>query len=247
MELWTAFIIGLAGSLHCIGMCGPIAISLPMQDISKYRLLIGRGLYNFGRIITYALLGMIFGFIGSGFFIGGYQQILSIALGVLILLALFLPSKYASYITGARLHEKINAKMRNLWQKLMAKNSVGSLFLIGLLNGFLPCGLVYIALAGSISTGTALGGAFYMAVFGFGTFPVMLVMSLVGRILSFKMKLRLRKLLPVGVVILAVLFILRGMSLGIPYISPKIENQESGQTTVDCGHENDSTETIPIN
>jgi sulfite exporter TauE/SafE len=222
-------------------MCGPIAIALPIQDISRYKLLAGRILYNLGRIITYALLGMIFGFIGSGLFIGGYQQSLSIVLGVLMLLALFLPSKYASYLTGAKLHEKLTSRIRGIWQKLMAKNSVGSLFLIGLLNGFLPCGLVYIALAGSISTGTAYGGALYMAIFGFGTFPVMLVMSLVGKILTFKMKLKLRKLLPVGVVILAALFILRGLSLGIPYISPKIEKQKSGQTTVDCCHKKDST------
>jgi sulfite exporter TauE/SafE len=246
MELWTAFIIGFAGSLHCIGMCGPIAIALPLRDESKYRLLLGRVLYNTGRIFTYALLGMIFGFIGSGFFIGGYQQLLSIALGVLMLLTLFLPSKYASYITGAKLHEKMTAKIKGLWRKLMQKNSIGSMFLIGLLNGFLPCGLVYIAIAGSVSTGTALGGAFYMAVFGLGTFPVMLAMSLVGQILSFKLKLKLRKLLPVGVAVLAVLFILRGMSLGIPYISPKIEKQESGQTTVDCCHKNIPTETVPI-
>ncbi len=245
MELWTAFIIGLAGSLHCIGMCGPIAIALPLKDESKYRLLIGRILYNFGRIITYALLGLIFGFIGQSFFIGGYQQTLSIALGVLILLTLFLPSKYASYLTGARLHEKLISRIKGVWRKLTEKNSISSLFLIGLLNGFLPCGLVYIAIAGSISTGNALGGAFYMAIFGFGTFPVMLAMSLIGKILSFNMKLKLRKLLPVGVAVLAVLFILRGMSLGIPYISPKIEKQESGQTTVDCCHKAEPTETTP--
>ncbi|MCK5124666.1 MAG: sulfite exporter TauE/SafE family protein [candidate division Zixibacteria bacterium] len=246
MELWTAFIIGLAGSLHCIGMCGPIAIALPLQDKSKYRLLIGRVLYNFGRIITYAVLGLIFGFIGQGFFIGGYQQTLSIVLGVLMLLTIFLPSKYASYLTGARLHEKLTGKIRGLWRKLMEKNSISSLFLIGLLNGFLPCGLVYIAIAGSIATGTALGGALYMAVFGFGTFPVMLAMSLIGRVLNYKMKLKLKKLLPVGVVVLATLFILRGLSMGIPYISPKIEKQEGGQTTVDCCHKEDPTESIPI-
>jgi len=246
MELWTAFIIGLAGSLHCIGMCGPIAIALPLRDESKLRLLIGRILYNSGRIITYAILGLIFGFIGAGFFIGGYQQSLSIALGILMLLTLFLPSKYASYLTGAKLHEKMTGKIRGLWRKLMQNNSIGAMFLIGLLNGFLPCGLVYIAIAGSVSTGTALGGALYMAVFGIGTFPVMLAMSLVGQVLSFNMKSKLRKLLPVGVAILAVLFILRGMSLGIPYISPKIEKQESGQTTVDCCHKNVPAETDPI-
>jgi len=243
MELWTAFIIGLAGSLHCIGMCGPIAIALPLRDESKSRLLLGRVLYNTGRILTYALLGIIFGFIGSGFFIGGYQQGLSIVLGILMLLTLFLPSKYASYITGARLHEKLTGKLKSVWRKLMQKNSVGSMFLIGLLNGFLPCGLVYIALAGSVSTGTALGGAFYMAVFGIGTFPVMLAMSLVGQIFGFKIKSKLSRLLPIGVVLLATLFILRGLSLGIPYISPKIEKQTNGQTTVDCCHKNKPPET----
>ncbi len=236
MELWTALIIGLAGSLHCIGMCGPIAIALPIEDIPKHQLIVGRLFYNIGRTVSYAVMGLIFGFVGQSFFIGGYQQTLSIALGVLILLALLLPSKYAAFLTGAKLHNKMVMKMKGLWLKLINKKTVGSLFGIGILNGFLPCGLVYIAIAGSISTGSPLGGSLYMAVFGVGTIPVMLTMSLVGKLISFKFRAGLKKALPAGAVILALLFILRGMSLGIPYISPKIEKQESGETTVNCCH-----------
>ncbi len=242
MELWTALIVGLAGSIHCIGMCGPIAIALPVRDIPKFRLMIGRIFYNFGRIITYSILGLIFGFIGQSFFIGGYQQAVSIFLGVLILLALLLPSKYAAFLTGAKLHEKITIRMKKWWRYFLSKKSIGSLFVIGILNGFLPCGLVYIAIAGSISTGSPLGGALYMALFGLGTFPVMLIMSLAGKMIFFKMKVKMRKLLPVGAILLAALFILRGMSLGIPYISPKIEHKITGKTEVSgCCHPEDST------
>jgi sulfite exporter TauE/SafE len=244
MELWTGFIVGLAGSLHCIGMCGPIAIALPIKDIPRIKLIIGRVLYNLGRLITYSILGLIFGFIGQSFFIGGYQKTVSIILGILILLTLLLPSKYAAFLTGAGLHGRMTMRMKKWWQYFMGKKSIGALFVIGILNGFLPCGLVYIAIAGSISTGSPLGGALYMALFGLGTFPVMLIMSLVGKVISFKFKVKIRKLLPAGAVLLAALFILRGMSLGIPFVSPKIEQKNSGETGVSgCCHPADSTHT----
>jgi len=242
MELWTALIVGLAGSLHCIGMCGPIAIALPVKDIPRIKLLIGRVFYNFGRIITYSIFGLIFGFIGQSFFIGGYQKVVSMILGILILLALLLPSKYTIFLTGANLHGKMTMRMKKWWQYFLGRKSIGSLFVIGILNGFLPCGLVYIAIAGSISTGSPLGGALYMALFGLGTFPVMLIMSLVGKVISFKLKVKMRRLLPVGAVLLAALFILRGMSLGIPFVSPKIEQKNTGETQVTgCCHPEDST------
>ncbi len=245
MELWTAFIVGLAGSLHCIGMCGPIAIALPVKDIPRFKLLVGRVLYNFGRIVTYSILGLIFGFIGQSFFIGGYQKTVSIILGIMILLALLLPSKYAVYLTGASLHGRMTARMKKWWQYFLSKKSIGAMFVIGILNGFLPCGLVYIAIAGSISTGSPVGGALYMALFGLGTFPVMLIMSLVGKVISFKLKVKMHKLLPVGTVLLAALFILRGMSLGIPFVSPKVEKKTGGETEVKgCCHQSDSTQTV---
>jgi len=234
MELWSALLIGLAGSLHCIGMCGPIAIALPTDIQSRWQLLLGRILYNIGRITTYSVLGFACGFIGQTIFLGGYQQGLSIALGVLILLSMILPSKYGAYITGAKFQGWIQLKLKHIWQKMMQKRSPGSLFVIGILNGFLPCGLVYIALAGSISTGSPVNGMFYMALFGAGTFPVMLAVSLVGKIIGQGVRRKINRLVPIGAVLLALLFIARGLSLGIPYISPKFETNEKGETTASC-------------
>ena len=236
MEYVTALVIGLAGSLHCIGMCGPIVLALPQGEQSRLNFWIGRILYNLGRAVTYSVIGYICGHIGQTIFAGGYQQSLSIALGVLILLFVFLPSKYASYAIGARLHSIIMMVFKNLWARLMVRKSLSSLFVIGILNGFLPCGLVYIALAGAIATGNPIKGAVFMAVFGLGTMPVMLAMSLAGKLINVNFRKHLRRLIPVGGIILAVLFILRGMSLGIPYVSPKIETDAAGQTKVTCCH-----------
>jgi sulfite exporter TauE/SafE len=160
--------------------------------------------------------------------VSGYQQVLSIVLGVLILLAVILPSRFGALLTGAKLHGWLFEPFKRLWARLFGQDSVRVLFVVGLLNGFLPCGLVYVAIAGAITTGSVHGGAVYMAVFGLGTFPVMFAMSLVGRLLGTGFKARLRRLVPVGAVILAALFILRGMSLGIPYVSPKMEQHQDG-------------------
>ncbi len=236
MELWTAFLIGLAGSLHCIGMCGPIAVALPTGDSPLPAYVFGRVLYNAGRVITYSLMGLACGFVGKTILMAGYQQWLSIALGLLILLAVFLPSKYAVRLTGAGWHSRQVGKLKKLWRHFFSKSTIGSLFVVGILNGFLPCGLVYVALAGSLASGEALKGAAYMAVFGIGTFPVMLAMSLFGTMIGVRLRQSLRRLLPVGGVILACLFILRGLSLGIPYVSPKMEQDTQGQTKVECCH-----------
>jgi len=234
MELWTALIIGVAGSLHCIGMCGPIAVALPGGAERKWYYAAGRFMYNLGRVLTYAALGAVCGLVGKTIFMAGYQESLSIALGILILLALILPSKYGKYLTGAKLHEEMSLRLRSVWGRLMSKHSIGSLFIVGILNGFLPCGLVYVALAGAVATGSVLGGISYMTLFGLGTIPVMFAMALFGTLVGVGVKRTLRKLLPVGAVILAALFILRGMSLGIPYISPNLEMKmnEMGKTEV---------------
>jgi len=245
MELVTAFLIGLAGSLHCIGMCGPIVLALPQTDQGRLAFWTGRILYNLGRVITYSIIGVIGGFIGQTIFAGGYQQTLSIAMGILILLFVFLPSKYAARIVGAGFHARIMSGLKGVWAKLMLRKSVGSLFVIGLLNGFLPCGLVYIALAGALATGDTVKGAMFMAAFGIGTIPVMLGMSLAGKALAVSLKKHMGKLVPIGGVLLAALFILRGMSLGIPYVSPKVEQTADGQTTVKCCHKAEGEEEKP--
>ena len=236
MEIWTAFIVGLAGSLHCIGMCGPIAVALPVGQVSRGRHFLGRAAYNTGRILTYAIMGLGAGLIGRALFASGYQQVLSISLGILILLAVILPSRFGAVLTGAKLHARLFGPAKRLWHRLFNKNTISALFAVGLLNGFLPCGLVYVALAGAATTGTPLLGALYMAVFGIGTFPVMLAMSLLGRLFGSGVRNRLRRVVPIGAVILGLLFVLRGMSLGIPYVSPKVAPTPDGQVEMQRCH-----------
>ena len=229
MDIWTGFIIGLFGSFHCVGMCGPITLALPGGYNQRRSWILGRVLYNLGRIVTYSFMGIIFGIIGQSIALAGYQQSLSIALGVLILLGVFLPSKYARKVFPFAPFQKFMGAIRNFWGKLFRNNSHPSLFTIGILNGFLPCGFVYVGLAGAMSTGGIFSSAAYMALFGFGTFPIMLATALAGNWIGIEVRRFIQKLVPVGAVLLAVLFILRGLSLGIPYVSPKMSGKTPAQ------------------
>lgn len=212
--------IGFAGSLHCIGMCGPIVLALPGSQDNKLRLLLSRLLYNTGRTVTYAFMGLIMGLIGETISLSGYQQPVSIAIGVLILLAVILPSSFMQRFYPAESYSRFTAYLKQTWSRLFSKNTYNSLFVIGLLNGFLPCGLVYMALAGSLATGGVVSGISYMLLFGLGTIPVMLAMSFVGNFIGVKTRRYINRLLPVGAAVIAVLFIVRGLGLGIPYLSP---------------------------
>ncbi|MGB0368632.1 MAG: sulfite exporter TauE/SafE family protein [Flavobacteriales bacterium] len=219
----TAFAIGALGSFHCIGMCGPIALSVPMGGKTGLAG-IARGLaYNFGRIATYSILGFIVGFLGKHITIGGYQQALSIAVGVLILAFLILPKTITKKVdptsTFAKLFLKLKKTFRGLFQ---SKSALGPLVL-GLVNGLLPCGLVYVGLAGALALGNPLESAQFMAAFGLGTVPIMITVIFAGDLISLQWRGKIRKLMPVMFAIMGALFILRGMNLGIPYISPNME------------------------
>jgi len=234
VDIWTGFVIGLAGSLHCIGMCGPIALALAPGESSRLSHLLGRVLYNLGRSFTYGLMGLAAGAIGHTVHVGGYQQLVSIVMGVLLLLAILLPSRFGALITGTKLHARLSVAIGKAWQRLVRYNSPPSLLTIGILNGFLPCGLVYVALAGAVSTGSPLAGGLYMVAFGLGTLPVMLAISLAGRIVGQGIKAHINRFLPVAGGLLAVLLILRGLSLGIPYVSPKPQTDSQGGQTMKC-------------
>lgn len=229
--IFSGFIIGLLGSLHCIGMCGPIALALPIVGNSKIQLITSRLLYNVGRILTYAFFGLIFGLIGDRIQLFGMQQMVSIILGSLIILRLIIPQKY-SFIK-ITIIQKAVGRLKQEFSRMFGKNSMKSLFIIGLLNGFLPCGFVYVGIAGAIATGDALQGAGFMALFGLGTLPVMFAASLFSSVLSIKARLNFRKAIPVFSLIIGILFIMRGLNLGIPYVSPKMVSHQT-QTEIDC-------------
>jgi hypothetical protein len=225
MEIWTAFFIGLGGSLHCIGMCGPIALALPVGEHSKFALVINRLLYNFGRVLTYSLFGLIFGLFGKGIALAGFQQAATIALGVIIILWFIIPGKYKTTITNTKLSRSISAVFNRLFGRFLQNPSHGSLFTLGVLNGFLPCGFVYFGLAGALSTGSVVSGILYMALFGLGTVPSMFAISFAGKFINVSLRHKLNRLIPVFAIVLAVIFILRGLNLGIPFVSPKLDGK----------------------
>jgi sulfite exporter TauE/SafE len=225
MEIFAGLIIGFAGSFHCIGMCGPIALALSIPPSGNFKFFAGRILYNFGRIFSYALMGIFLGFIGEKFVISGFQQILSIALGIIILIIVVIPQKYRNKILAVNFIQKMIAPLKTTIGSLFKKNSYSSFLSIGFLNGFLPCGFVYMGLAGAVSTGNAFNGMLFMIFFGLGTFPAMFAVSIFGKFIKLDIRKRLSKLIPAFAIFLALLFIARGMNLGIPYISPKIGNK----------------------
>jgi len=218
--LYTAFILGLLGSFHCIGMCGPIAFALPLDRSSKSTMLFQTFLYHLGRLITYTLIGVLFGFIGRGLFLSGFQQRLSILMGIIMILSVVIPVSLFSKFHITQPLYKVIAKVKKQLGLYLNKKSNKSIFLIGFFNGFLPCGLVYMALMGAVASSNVFQGSLYMFLFGLGTVPMMTLAVYAGNIFKVSLRNKIQRFIPVFVVIIGLLFILRGLGLGIPYISP---------------------------
>jgi len=223
MDLWTAFLLGLVGSLHCAGMCGPLALALPIAGHTTSSFLAGRLAYNAGRIVTYCVMGLVFGLLGQTLLLAGVQRWVSIALGIALLAGLLASRQLAAWLPIAKLVGYLKSAMSTL----LRRRSFQALAVLGLLNGLLPCGLVYVACAGATATGDILSGSAYMAAFGAGTVPMMLAISLSGRLVPPSLRLALSKAVPVSVCLVAALLILRGLSLGIPFISPDLSSGNS--------------------
>ena len=222
---WAGFLFGLLGSFHCVGMCGAIALALPgpAAGTSRFRYVGGRLLYNLGRATTDAALGAGAGLLGQGLRLAGVQQGLSIASGVLILLLVAVPERHAARRAGLLGFSRPLAWVKNTLGRLFQQSSGPALFATGLLIGLLPCGLVYLALAGALSAPGVAGAATYMALFGLGTLPLMLGLSLSGQLVPLVWRGRMRQAVPYAASVLAVLFIVRGLGLGIPYLSPQLQ------------------------
>ncbi len=220
MILYTAFILGLLGSFHCLGMCGPIAFVLPVDKSSKAKTFYGTFLYHFGRLLSYGLIGLLFGLLGRGLYLAGFQQRLSILMGVVMILIVLIPARHLNRFTVSRPLYRLIGQVKSKLGLYLNKTSYKALFAIGFFNGFLPCGLVYMALLGSISTGDAFMGSLYMFLFGLGTVPLMTAAIYLGNFLKVSARKKIQKAIPIFVIIIGILFILRGMGLGIPYVSP---------------------------
>lgn len=218
--LFSALILGLLGSFHCIGMCGPIALVLPVHTENPIQKIIKITLYHFGRMLAYGSIGLVFGVLGKGLFLSGFQQRLSIIIGIFMIGYIIIPTKILhKYKFSTPLYIFIGKIKTSLGKQLKRKGYL-SLAIIGFLNGFLPCGMVYMALAGAVATANPFEGFLYMFVYGLGTVPLMTVVIYFKNIFSIKLRNKIQKAIPAFVIVIGLLFILRGLGIGIPYISP---------------------------
>ncbi|TXD47922.1 sulfite exporter TauE/SafE family protein [Polaribacter sp. IC073] len=215
----SAIIFGLLGSFHCVGMCGPIAFMLPIDRQHKTKGFFQILSYHFGRLFTYSLIGLLFGFLGKGFYFFGFQQQISIIVGVLMILFILFP-KIFKKVNFSNKISHIISKVKNALGKELKKKGNDTFFTIGFLNGFLPCGLVYMAIFGALATTNAFYGSLYMFLFGLGTIPLMTSVVYLGNFTKGALRKKIQKVIPIAVVFIGVLFILRGLGLGIPYVSP---------------------------
>lgn len=218
--LYSAFIFGLISSFHCIGMCGPIAMMLPVDRTNETKKVTQIITYHIGKLTAYGILGLVFGLLGRSFYLAGMQQQLSIIVGVLMILVAVIPEKvFAKYNFSKPVYRLITKVKSSLGQQFKNK-SYKSLFTIGLLNGFLPCGMVYVALFGAIAMQNVTLGIGYMLLFGIGTIPMMVAVIYASGLISFSFRGTIQKAIPLVAVIIGMLFIVRGLGLDIPYLSP---------------------------
>jgi uncharacterized protein len=210
--IWTGLVLGFLGSFHCLGMCGPIALAVSARDSSPF--LQNKIIYNIGRTLTYSFLGSLIGMIGYSLALAGIQQWISILLGGIILVMAFFHKKSEKYIAGSGLFGIIS-RLKSSLSYFLKKGGSTAFFASGLLNGLLPCGMVYIALVASMALQNPLQGALYMFSFGVGTIPMLVAVMVSGKLMPLTLRKRLLQALPYFAMFIGILFIVRGLGIGI--------------------------------
>ncbi|MFD2916195.1 sulfite exporter TauE/SafE family protein [Psychroserpens luteus] len=231
--LWSALLFGLLGSFHCVGMCGPIAFMLPVDRSNSAKKVFQIFSYHFGRLLAYSIIGLVFGLVGKSLYLFGIQQQLSIIIGILMIVVVLIPVQTFNKYNFSKPLYRLISKVKTSLGKSLKKKTADTFLTIGFLNGFLPCGLVYMAVFASMTMQNAFQGSLYMSLFGLGTIPLMTTAIYLGKFLNSTIKQRIQKAIPVFVVIIGLLFIIRGMGLGIPYLSPA-PIIEISSSEIDC-------------
>jgi sulfite exporter TauE/SafE len=221
--IFSALALGFASGFHCIGMCGPIALSLGLTKKQATNYYLQNLTYQFGRIVTYSFLGAILGTVGKGFQMAGFQQYLTIGVGILLIVMAVFSFGGKDFASKIPFLSQSLLKVKMNLGKLLQKADYRSRFTTGILNGFLPCGMVYMALTASLASGGIWQSATFMALFGLGTLPFMFAIVLLGNLMTTAFRIKILKFVPVMMIVLGGLFILRGLEIGIPFISPKKE------------------------
>ncbi|MFA6455848.1 MAG: sulfite exporter TauE/SafE family protein [Bacteroidota bacterium] len=233
MELLAALTLGFLGSMHCIGMCGPLMLAIPGGEETRGKFILGRIIYHAGKAFTYGVLGAVLGFVGKSMLMN-IQQNISIILGITMLLTVAVPFGLKSKLEKYSPLKYLYGFVKQKFSVLMKKRGKTALLVMGMLNGLLPCGLVYTALIGATVVADAWHSALFMMVFGAGTAPALVAVAVTGKLLSVRFRSIITRAIPMFSIALALILILRGMNLGIPLISPKIVQTPVHETTMDC-------------
>ncbi len=228
--LWTAFLLGFLGSFHCVGMCGPIALAV--GGVNKNKFLGNKILYHFGRSFTYAMLGLVVGSLGFSLALAGVQQGLSIGMGILILV-LAISFKNSERILSTSFFSKfVNWIKQTLGKKLRSGKPI-AYFTTGLVNGLLPCGMVYMALVAALALQNPFLGATYMFFFGMGTIPLLLALMISGNLFSIVKREKIQSAIPYLGALIGIIFIFRGLGLDLGGFSPDLEMFNYGSEQVE--------------
>jgi sulfite exporter TauE/SafE len=222
--MFLSFLIGLSSSFHCLGMCGPIAMSIPIGKTSPFKKIIGILQYNFGRVFAYFLFGIIVGFVGMSIASFKFLQWVSIIAGIVMILIAW---KQFYSVFKINFSEKILHFISSNIGIVLRSNFFLKLIFLGFLNGLLPCGMVYAGLLNALIQGSILKGGMSMILFGIGTIPMMFSVSFFSNIFYNSLRKKYSKFIPYFITLVGLLIILRGLNLGIPYLSPKIQNTET--------------------
>lgn len=238
--LLLGLILGITSNLHCIGMCGPIALAIPVNRKTNWTILSGILQYNFGRIFTYAILGVIVGSIGITIGTLGFLQWLSIISGIFLILFAWrkwFSSKLIDKLPTIGIQSLISKSLG----KVIRSKSPFKISLLGILNGLLPCGMVYAALINALLAGNPLGSSYAMIAFGIGTLPSMIAVGFAANRIQAATRQKFNKIVPYLLTLVGLLIILRGMNLDIPFISPKVsitktESIKEPKVEMSCCH-----------
>ena len=215
--LSVAFTLGLFGSMHCIGMCGALSCALCKgSEVSRNKLVLNALLYQLGRVLTYMILGVLFGLVSQLLLIAELQKYISILIGVVLVLSVLTSINLEYHLNNVPMMQgyllSIRYKLASIYNATYQRPKL----ILGMINGLLPCGMVYLALAGALTTGGMMDSVLFMAAFGLGTIPLMAlftvgVSSLPGRIRGF-----FQRALPAITFLFGVYMILRGLGIHMP-------------------------------
>jgi sulfite exporter TauE/SafE len=213
--MFAPLLLGLAGSLHCVGMCGPLVLALPLDAAGKRHVMGQMLLYHSGRILMYASLGILFGLLGKGIALAGFQKVLSITAGLLMIGMAFAAWRFEQLVAGIPGFGTFAQRVKTQMGRMLRQNGAKALFTMGMLNGLLPCGMVYAALAGAIASFGGMEGGLFMLIFGAGTLPLLLAVSVLGRSFSVSVRQKLRYWQPVLLTLAGIILLQRGLHLDL--------------------------------